>query len=250
MWLWLVRQYNDIRGNFKWAILLGLWWAISHYGKKMLELIPNIPPWTVWTLIVIVSAAAFVWISKVGKGLQVVTAIQSGSAQPSGIVPGIPTLSALLGQNPNIDLDAKKVFALAYYSPITAETEKNIKLIAQQNSPNDKEAFYARFIGIGLVAYQHDVSWFTIYGSQLSALSYLNVRGVVPIADLKQFYDKAVVDFPKTFANYSFDQWVSYMKDRMLIATYPTQMCELSFNGKDFIKYLAHTGRDIHGKAN
>jgi hypothetical protein len=92
---WLARQYNDVRGNFKWAILLGLWYAISHYGKKVLELIPNISPWMVWTIIVLASATAFVWIAKVENKKSVVTAIQQTQAQPSAIVPGIPTLSAL-----------------------------------------------------------------------------------------------------------------------------------------------------------
>jgi len=42
MWNWLVTQYNDIRGNLKWALLLGLWWVIAHFGKQMLQSIPQI----------------------------------------------------------------------------------------------------------------------------------------------------------------------------------------------------------------
>src|ERR1035437_1138211 len=171
-------------------------------------------------------------------------------AQASGTIPGIPTLSALLGQNPSVEFNAKQYFALAHYSPITAEIENNVKIIAQQYSPNDKEAFYARFIGVGAVAYQHDVTWFTIYGSQLLSMEEMNSRGLVPVADLKKHYDKAVADYPKTYGNYSFDQWLTYMKSRMLIANYPSQMVELSFNGRDFLKYLAHVGTKINGKAN
>lgn len=167
----------------------------------------------------------------------------------SAIPAGIPALSALTGQNPDITFNAKSFFALAHYSPITAEVEKNIKIIAQQNSPHDKEAFYARFIGIGLIAYQHDVSWYTIYGSQLAALAELNSRGLIPIADLKKHYDKAALAYPDPYSKYSFDQWMDYMKSRLLIATYPSQMVELSFNGKDFLKYLAHVGRDANEKA-
>ena len=165
-------------------------------------------------------------------------------------MPGIPTLSALLGQDPSVEFDAKKFFALAYYSPVTAEVEKNIKIIAQQNSPNDKEAFYARFIGVGAIAYTHDVSWFLIYGSQLKAMEELSSRGLIPTVDLKKHYDKAAVDYPSTYADYSYEKWVNFMKIRMLVATYPSQMVELSFNGKDFLRYLAHTGRSIHGRSN
>lgn len=170
--------------------------------------------------------------------------------QASGIVPGIPSLSALLGQSPDVDFDARKFFALAYYSPVTAEIEKNIKTVAQQYSPNDKEAFYARFIGLGAVAYQHDITCFSVYGSQIAALAELNSRGLIPVADLQKHYDKACSDYPKTYANYSFKEWLEYMTSRMLIAIYPSQMVELSFNGKDFLKYVAHIGKNMNGKAN
>lgn len=253
MWSW-VKQYDDVRGNLKWAVLLGLWWVISNYGKKMLELIPHISAWMVWTIIVFVSAAAFVWVAKLEKKPQHTVKAEPAASQtptqPPAIVPGIPTLSGLLGQTPDITFDAKKFFALAHYSPVTAEIEKNIRIIAQQNYPNDKEAFYARFIGVGVVAYQHDVTWLTIYGSQLAALGELNSRGLIPVADLKKHYEKGVADYPKTYANYSFEQWMDYMQSRMLIARYPSQMVELSFNGKDFLKYLAHVGLNSHGKAN
>jgi len=243
---WANKQYDDIKGNFKWALLAALWWLIVHYGKKLLLLIPNIPGWAVTAILLCFSLVVFFWLAKSGNHM-----ISQAAQSPAALVPGIPTLSALLGQNPNITFDAKKFFALAHYSPVTAEIEKNIRTIAEQNSPNDKEGFYARFIGVGIVAYQHDMTWFTIYGSQMDALAELNSRGLVPVADLKKHYDKAVLAYPKTFANYSFEQWLSYMQSRMLIARYPSLMVELSFNGKDFLKYLAHVGRNVHGgKAN
>jgi hypothetical protein len=167
----------------------------------------------------------------------------SAISSPEGTIPGIPTLSALLGQNSKMEFDAKKFFAMAHYSPITAEIEKNIKMVAQQYSPRDKEAFYARLIGVGLVGFTHEVTWLMIYGSQVKAMEEMISHGLVPIADLKKYYDRAVIDWPKTYENYSFDQWVEFMKSRQLIATYPSQMVELSFNGQDFLKYLAHVGR-------
>lgn len=147
-----------------------------------------------------------------------------------------------------MDFNAKRFFATAYYSPITAEVEKNIKTAAEQNSPNDKEAFYARFIGVGLVAYQHDSTWYTIYGSQLTAMAEMNFRGLIPIADVRKHYDKAVVDFPNAYITYSFEEWMDYLKCRSLIVVYPSQMVELSFKGKDFLKYIAHVGFDTKRK--
>lgn len=246
---WWLQQWNDVKGNVKYGLLAALWWAVIELGKHLLRYIPNIPTWAIWAILLSLSLFMFAWLMRSMK--HSVTQQQSQVIQPSStVVPGIPTLSALLGQEPQITFDAKKFFALAHYSPVTAEIEENIKTIAQQNSPNDKEAFYARFIGIGVVAYQHEVTWFTIYGSQLAALAELNSRGLIPVADLKKHYDKGVVDFPKTYANYSFEQWMDYLQSRMLIARYPSQMVEISFNGKDFLKYLAHVGLNAYGKAN
>jgi hypothetical protein len=195
-------------------------------------------------------AAGIVWLF--GHRKPVVTASpQSQAIQPSGpVIPGIPTLSALLGQNPQITFDAKTFFAHAYYSPVTAEFETNIKTIARQYSPNDTESFYARFIGIGAVAYQHDVTWFTIYKSQMSALVELNARGMIPLADVKKHYDKAVIAYPKTYLNYSFDQWMNYMQSRLLVIKHPSNMAEITHGGKDFLRYVAHKGWNANLRAN
>jgi hypothetical protein len=172
------------------------------------------------------------------------------SEQNQGVVPGIPTLSSLLGQSPNITFDAKKFFAQAYYSPITAEFEKNMKIIAQQQFPDDKEGFYARFIGVGLAAVHYEQTWVLIFGSQLKAMEEMNFRGLITITDLKKHYDKAVIEYPNTYVNYSFDQWYAFIKSRMLIADYPSKMVELSWMGKDFWRWIAHTAREISKQNN
>jgi len=122
--------------------------------------IPRLDGWVHYVPLALLLIAGVVWVfgrrKKAGS-------LQLQTSQPPAIVPGIPALSALLGQNPTVAFDAKKFFALAHYSPVTAEIEQNIKTIAQQNSPNDKEAFYARFFGVGIVAYHHDVSWFVCF---------------------------------------------------------------------------------------
>jgi hypothetical protein len=247
MWNWLVRQYNDIRGNLKWALLLGLWYVIIHYGRQMLQLIPHISQWMVWTIVIIVSLVVFVWVAKANKQMQ------QPSMQPTNnlAVAPMPTLSGLLGQAPQITFDAGQFFRVAYFSPVTAEIENNIKIVAETSNPGDHEAFYARFIGVGVVAYTYDTLWLIIYKSQLLWLYELNRKGLLPIAEAKKFYDQAVIDFPKAYANYSFDQWMGYLKDNaQLLIKYPSEMLEITHKGKDFLKYLAHRGCDVNVKAN
>ena len=247
---WLQKQWSSTvtLGCIVIAALVEAWQQAATSVSASIH-IPRLQgSWNYVPLVLLITAGGVWLISRRSKANQL--QVQESQPPATAIPAGIPALSALLGQNPDITFDAKNFFAIAHYSPITAEIEKNIKIIAQQNSPHDKEAFYARFIGVGLVAYQHDMTWFMIYGSQLAALAELNSRGLIPIADLKKHYDKAVAAYPNTYSSYSFQQWLDFMKARLVIATYPTQMVELSFGGKDFLKYLAHTGRDISVKLN
>jgi hypothetical protein len=154
------------------------------------------------------------------------------------------TISALLGVPSAPTFNAKEWFKQAYHSPVTAEVEKNIHIIAEQNQPHDREGFFARFIGVGLVAYTYDSIWWIIFKSQLLMLLELNRRnGWLTIAEAKSYYDKAAIDSPKIYTDYTFDQWLDYMKGQQLLLQHPSQMLEISVTGKDFLRYLTHWGR-------
>lgn len=60
---WFSRQYADIRGNFKWALLAFLWWLITTYGKQMLSLIPHVPGWVTTVILWLSSVIAFLWLA-------------------------------------------------------------------------------------------------------------------------------------------------------------------------------------------
>lgn len=155
--------------------------------------------------------------------------------------------ASLLPAQGLVSFNAAEHFRTAYYSPLTSEAEKKIRLAAIQNSPDDHEGFLAKIIGIGLVGFTHDITWAYIFRSQILALMEVNRKaGIMPIADAKPFYDKAVADFPNIYsgaAGGSFDEWLSYLKGRDLIIHHPTDMLEITVRGKDFLKYLTHWGR-------
>lgn len=242
---WFKKQYNDIKGNMKWALLAALWWVIVNVGKRMLQLIPNIPAWLVWAILLCLSLAVFAWLAKSSKMAAAGTSLQSTQQRP----PSFPSVSALQGQIPQITFDAHEWFRLAYHSPVTAEVENNFKVVAQRTQPNDREGFYARFIGVGLVAYLHDMTWSTIFKSQLLMLAELNRRnGHLPLLSAKRYYDEAVKTYPRIYANYSFEQWLNYMKNEQLLLQHPSDMLEITHRGKDLLRYLAHWGRDANVK--
>ncbi|HEX3663222.1 MAG TPA: hypothetical protein VHU89_17425 [Acidobacteriaceae bacterium] len=224
-------------------------WDQATSGLPPTSHVPQLPGWGRFLPVILLIVAVAAWM--IDRRRLKSSGQKLGTAsQPPGITLGIPTLSGLLGQNPAVDFDPKKYFALAYYSPITAEMERNIKAIADKHYPNSREDFYVRFIGIGIVTVQHDFSWTLIYASQIDAMKDMNARGIIPIAEVKKHYDSAAAANPATYAAYSFDDWLSFLKGRMLIAVYPSGMVELSFNGKDFLRYLAHVGYDLSIKRN
>jgi hypothetical protein len=142
--------------------------------------------------------------------------------------------------------DYAEFFRTAYYSPVQADVEKRARDAANDAQPSDREGFYLKVIGIGVLATVYDWTWFLIYGSQLAFLLELNQHnGRLPIASAKVHYDKAVVDYPAAYTNYTFDQWTDFMAKQTLIIRHPSDMIEITVRGKDFLKYLLHWGRDI-----
>lgn len=243
---WLKKQYHDIKGNAKWAVLAALWWVVTNWGRRLLQLIPNMPNWLIWSILLALSVVVFFWVAKTSK-ISAVTQPTAPQAASHGI--GIPTLSALHGQQPKITFNAQEMFRLSYFSPLTAEVEQNIRIVAAQASPADHEAFYARFIGVGLIAYAHDNTWWTIFKSQILMLERMNsANGVLPLGEAKKFYEQATIDYASIYANYSFEQWLTYMKGEQLLVRHPSDMLEITHKGKDFLKYLAHWGRNAQTK--
>jgi len=159
-----------------------------------------------------------------------------------------PSLSALNAQTPSVTFNSYEHFRRAYYSPLTAEIEENIKIAAEQNQPGDHEGFYARFIGVGLVSYLHDMTWAYIFKSQLLLLMELN-RNNLPLAQAKTYYDRGVADYPGIYVKYSFQEWIEYMTREQLLIRHPSDMLEITHRGKDLLRYLAHWGRDVNVKA-
>jgi hypothetical protein len=139
-------------------------------------------------------------------------------------------------------LNASSLFATAYTSAMREEIESNVRAAAQLNSPNDHEGFYVKLITIGLVSYTYDIIWAYIFRSQILALMELN-RRVTPIAEIKEFYDKAVTENPDRYATYPFDQWMEFLKSNQLLIWHPSGMVQITVRGQDFLKYLTHCGR-------
>jgi hypothetical protein len=145
---------------------------------------------------------------------------------------------------PPVNFNANEYFRLAYHSDCTVDIEKRIRIAAHQSQPDNHEAFYAKFIGVGLIAYMHDIVWAYIFRSQILALMELvHKGGLMPIADAKAHYDLAAGESPQMYTGYSFDNWLKFLKSNSLVIQHPSNMLEITVRGKDYLKYSTHYGR-------
>ena len=147
---------------------------------------------------------------------------------------------------PPVNFDAASYFRVSYHSQLTEDIEKRIRIAAEQNksycSPED---FYAKFIGVGLVSYFHDITWAYIFKSQILMLTEMNRRGgVLPVTEARKFYDNAACGSQSFYANYSLDQWIEFMTAHALLIRHPSEMLEITVRGRDFLSYSAHYSRN------
>ncbi len=230
---WLEAQWVQIRGHAKWELLKLAGVLVIPASYLLLQRLRNLQlDWLVAAGIFIVSAGVLLYLGQIRINVP-----QSSSMQTAA------TLSA------GKAFDAAEFFRHSYYSPLQAEIETNTRTAAQQNQPNDREAFYVKLIAIGLLSFTYDTIWLTIYKSQLMALLELNRNnGLLPLSQIKTHYDQAVAAFPAAYANYSFEKWSGYMTSQILVIIHPSQMVEITARGKDFLKYALHWGKDANQK--
>jgi len=169
--------------------------------------------------------------------------VSKGAQQNLSLEPSKNIL--LRPMNPPVNFDADKYFNTAYQSKWTADVEARIKVASAQNASSmSPEDFYSKFIGTGLVAYMHDITWAYIWKSQFLMLVELNRNGgMMPVSAAKAFFNAAVKDYPSNYTSYTFDQWLGFITSQGLITRHPSEMLEITVRGRDFLSYSAHSSR-------
>jgi hypothetical protein len=231
---WLLRQWNDIKGNFKWAALVALWWLVVTLVKRMLHYFPSLPEWTMTAIPLVLSLGLFVWL---------VTRRPRGSNQ--GQVQNAAPLMNVTITAENIGFYVNRVdeFYQTYDNVMLRETEANILAIANTKPQAERERFFIRFIATGILNYVFDTIWFTIYASQIKALQTLNAKNLKR-EELRKFYSDAVASFPDAYKKYSFDQWLGYLRGQGLVIE-QGDMVGITKRGREFLKYIVHQAKSL-----
>jgi hypothetical protein len=143
---WFKREWSNILtiGCIIVAAIIEAWQQALAGSPRVAESLPSLDgSWHYVPLGLLIIAGVSWFIGRYRKPSQ---GQQQGAALQTAL--GISA-------QPPVDFDATRFFRLAYHSDWTADVEKRIRVAAHQNQPNDHEDFYAKFIGVGMVAYYH-----------------------------------------------------------------------------------------------
>ena len=130
-------------------------------------------------------------------------------------------------------------------SALIREVEEGIKNdLAQRNLlGNEAVPVLIRYLAGMTIAMGFEESYRLIWGSQLSLLSYLNSQpDGQPAEALRPFYTLALSQYPEAYDAYSFEAWLSFLKDHLLLREDGGRL-RITVRGREFLAYLTRMGR-------
>jgi hypothetical protein len=130
-------------------------------------------------------------------------------------------------------------------SALIREVEEGIKNDLAQRNLLGAEAVpvLVRYLAGMQIAMGFEESYRLIWGSQLSLLTYLNSQPEgQPAEALRLFYTLASSQYPEAYDGYSFESWVGFLKDHLLVREDGGRL-RITVRGREFLAYLTRMGR-------
>lgn len=119
------------------------------------------------------------------------------------------------------DAGSAMKFIAPAYQPVMEELAPQVRQVIDKELENDGPDARERlsvYTADLLVALLLERVYASIFGSQLAAIEHVvNLGGRVPVSDINVFYDRAARDYGELYSNYSFEQWLGFMRDSGLI---------------------------------
>jgi len=128
-------------------------------------------------------------------------------------------------------------------SALTRELEDGIKdelgkkkLLGAEGIP-----VLIRYLAAMSITYVFSEVYRLIWGSQLNLLDYLNSHNGQPAESLRSFYNLGATLYPEYYKEYSFEQWLGFLKDQLLIRE-DRGLISITVRGREFLTHLARVG--------
>lgn len=84
-----------------------------------------------------------------------------------------------------------------------------------------------------------------IYGSQIHLLMFMNSQTYTAKEEVEKFYLRAKLAFPNLYNQYSFNQWINYLKNELLVNE-NEHGYSITLEGKTFIIFITRQNYDIN----
>lgn len=103
-----------------------------------------------------------------------------------------------------------------------------------------------RYIAVFKIAQEFEYIYRLIFGSQLSLLTYLNTeRQRHPREALRTFFAIASNQYPQIYEHRTYDQWLSFLLDSVLIREDHGEL-SITVKGGEFLTHLAKMGYSLN----
>lgn len=120
--------------------------------------------------------------------------------------------------------------------------EEELKQRGLTEAAASRKALLRSLAGTQILLYFERVQGLVL-ASHLSAAAYLNSQtDSVPGAELRPFYDDARERYPTLYQNYTFEQWVAFLKSWMLVDETAAGFV-ITMGGREFLKWRVEVGR-------
>lgn len=129
-------------------------------------------------------------------------------------------------------------------SSLVRETEDFIaQELTNRSIPGDEaQRVLLRYLAATHIAMSFEMTYRTIFGSQLRLLSYLNTQSLVMSSDsLRSFYVKASQVYPTAYEDYPFEKWLNYLKGSFFVRE-DNGLLSITIRGREFLAYLIRMG--------
>lgn len=137
-------------------------------------------------------------------------------------------------------------FLRTFDNPVLIEAEQRILKDLKDrkiDTPADREKALIRALAATNLVLHFELVHGAIWGSQLSALRYLNSRNDgITVQDLVAFYESGKADFPAWYENHPFDKWLGFLVAFNLLTEQDSRIF-ITVAGREFLKYLINVGK-------
>jgi len=147
---------------------------------------------------------------------------------------------------PSAPEELQRLFDHSLLVPQETEIRAELERLALREQPK-RETFLIQILAVASIILQFERTYFSIWGSQLAILQFLNPLGEIgaTVESLKPYYDLAKGQAPELYENYSFEQWLTFMENHRLVGRKESKVA-ITLVGREFLKYLVNQGFSLY----